>query len=59
MAIRRAGRKGRPGAPRISRRKGLAPAMHRKRSMFDLVFIAVTIGFFALGVAYTRGCDHL
>jgi hypothetical protein len=33
--------------------------MHRKRSMFDLVFIAVTIGFFALGVAYTRGCDHL
>jgi len=27
--------------------------------MFDLVFIVITVAFFALGVAYTRGCDHL
>jgi hypothetical protein len=33
--------------------------MHKGDSMFDLVFIVVTVGFFALGVAYTRGCDHL
>jgi hypothetical protein len=37
----------------------LASPMHRSKGMFDLVFVAVTIGFFALGVAYTRSCDHL
>jgi hypothetical protein len=29
------------------------------RVMLDLVFVAVTIGFFVLGVAYTRACDRL
>jgi hypothetical protein len=27
--------------------------------MLDLIFIAVTVGFFALSIAYTRGCDRL
>jgi len=27
--------------------------------MLDLIFIAITIGFFALSIAYTRGCDRL
>jgi len=27
--------------------------------MQDLVFILVTIGFFALAFAYVRGCDRL
>jgi hypothetical protein len=49
----------------VQRRRGvgadeaLASAMHRERRMYDLVFVVVTIGFFALGVAYTRGCDRL
>jgi hypothetical protein len=31
----------------------------RRTGMLDLVFVIVTIAFFALGVAYTRACDHL
>jgi len=27
--------------------------------MADLIFVAVTIAFFALSIAYTRGCDRL
>jgi len=27
--------------------------------MLDLIFIGVTVGFFALSIAYTRGCDRL
>lgn len=27
--------------------------------MFDLFFIAITIGFFGISVAYTYGCDKL
>jgi hypothetical protein len=27
--------------------------------MLDLIFVAVTVGFFALSIAYTRGCDRL
>jgi len=27
--------------------------------MLDLIFIAVTVGFFALSIAYTRGCDKI
>jgi hypothetical protein len=27
--------------------------------MTDLILVAVTIGFFALSIAYTRGCDRL
>jgi len=27
--------------------------------MQDLVFILVTIGFFAVAMAYVRGCDRL
>jgi hypothetical protein len=33
--------------------------MHQEMPMLDLVFVIVTIAFFALGVVYTRGCDHL
>jgi len=33
----------------------VAPA----RAMTDLILVAVTIGFFALSIAYTRGCDRL
>jgi hypothetical protein len=28
-------------------------------SMIDLIFIATTIGFFALAIAYTHGCEKL
>jgi len=27
--------------------------------MSDLIFIAVTIGFFALSIAYANGCEKL
>jgi hypothetical protein len=27
--------------------------------MLDLIFIAVAVGFFALAVAYTHGCERL
>jgi hypothetical protein len=27
--------------------------------MSDLIFIAVTIGFFALAIGYTHGCERL
>jgi len=27
--------------------------------MVDLIFIGITAAFFALSVAYTRGCDRL
>jgi len=27
--------------------------------MLDLIFIGVTVGFFTLSIAYTRGCDRL
>jgi len=27
--------------------------------MADLIFAAVTVAFFALSIAYTRGCDRL
>jgi hypothetical protein len=27
--------------------------------MSDLIFIAITIGFFGLSIAYTYGCDKL
>jgi hypothetical protein len=27
--------------------------------MTDLIFVAVTVAFFALSIAYTRGCDRL
>jgi hypothetical protein len=37
----------------------LASPMHRRTSMFDLVFVIVTVAFFALGIAYARACDHL
>jgi hypothetical protein len=28
-------------------------------AMLDLIFIVVTVAFFALSIAYTRGCDRL
>jgi hypothetical protein len=28
-------------------------------AMADLIFVAVTVAFFALSIAYTRGCDRL
>lgn len=28
-------------------------------SMSDLIFVVVTVGFFALSVAYTHGCEKL
>jgi hypothetical protein len=27
--------------------------------MTDLVFIAISVGFFALSIAYTHGCEKL
>jgi hypothetical protein len=31
----------------------------RRSEVLDLIFIAVTVGFFALAVIYTRACDRL
>jgi hypothetical protein len=28
-------------------------------AMADLILVAVTVAFFALSIAYTRGCDRL
>jgi hypothetical protein len=28
-------------------------------AMADLIFVAVTVAFFALSIAYTRGCARL
>ena len=43
------------------RRYGIAPAQRRAEELFmlDLIFILVTVGFFALAVGYTRGCERL
>jgi hypothetical protein len=30
-----------------------------KQPMIDLIFIATAIGFFALAIAYTHGCEKL
>jgi len=27
--------------------------------MLDIIFIAATVSFFALGIAYVRGCERL
>jgi len=47
----------------------LASASHRSRGsihsfagrnlMLDLVYVAITLGFFALMLAYIRGCEAL
>jgi hypothetical protein len=43
----------------------LALTMHPSNSdlgvafMLDVIFVAVTIGFFALGIAYVRACQGL
>lgn len=41
----------------------MAPRLHsvavRSAPMLDLIFILVTVGFFVLAVAYTRGCERL
>ena len=39
--------------------KATGTADARCPGMFDLVFVLVTVAFFALGVLYTRACDHL
>jgi len=31
----------------------------RDKDMNDLLFIATSIGFFALAIAYVRGCEKL
>jgi hypothetical protein len=28
-------------------------------TMWDLIFVALTIGLFALSIAYTRGCEKI
>jgi hypothetical protein len=43
----------------FSRLPSLAPPMHQGLAMSDLVFVIATVAFFALGIAYTRACDHL
>jgi hypothetical protein len=30
-----------------------------RSSMFDILFLIVTVAFFALSLAYVRGCDGL
>jgi hypothetical protein len=33
--------------------------LRRQRNMLDIIFIAATVSFFALGVVYVRGCERL
>jgi hypothetical protein len=33
--------------------------MRRIISMLDVVFVLVIVGFFAIAVAYTHGCDRV
>jgi hypothetical protein len=33
--------------------------LRRPRSMLDIIFIAATVSFFALGIVYVRGCERL
>src|SRR5258706_15282977 len=33
--------------------------LRRPRSMLDIIFIAATISFFALGIVYVRRCERL
>jgi hypothetical protein len=32
--------------------------VHRRLPMLDLLFIGVTVAFFAITLAYTRGCER-
>jgi hypothetical protein len=34
-------------------------AIPETRTMFDLLFVALTVGFFAASVAYVHACDRL
>jgi hypothetical protein len=34
-------------------------AAKREQRMTDLIFIAITVGFFALCLAYAHGCEKL
>jgi hypothetical protein len=49
----------------IFRGRGLAfivpqlPARQLEASMIDLILIAASVGFFAISVAYTHGCERL
>lgn len=44
---------------------GLPPTPHThsppppEETMWDLIFIALTIALFAIAIAYTRGCDKV
>jgi len=31
----------------------------RRRTMLDILFLAVTVGFFAASIAYVHACDRL
>ncbi len=35
------------------------PRTRKEQRMLDVILLAVGLGFFALSVAYTYGCDHL
>jgi len=37
----------------------LADGATQEATMLDLLFVAMTVGFFALAWAYVRGCDHV
>ncbi len=43
---------------RCVKKIGVAPPVHTGRHM-DAIFVAATIVFFALSLAYVRGCDRL
>ena len=56
---RTATRPKRSPAPSPVDQKRLGTQLAYGALMLDLIFIVVTIGFFALSIAYTRGCDRL
>jgi hypothetical protein len=46
-----------PGAPPWH--GGCSPAEKKGRVVYDLLFLVVTIGFFALSLLYVNGCERL
>jgi hypothetical protein len=50
-----------PDAPAVGKVAGTGRALRGggEIPMLDLVFIAATVAFFALAIAYVRACDRL
>ncbi len=45
--------------PRAGRSRQTARTFARRIEMLDIVLVATTVAFFAVSLAYVRGCDRL